>query len=1034
MDFLFGIAIAAFILLGPWVVALRALGKARKNSELAEQRWDILQARLHTIDGFISGLRAAIDQLAKAAPVHAPQTEEPAPSAASPKPANVPIEDAVRLRELAPQSHEPVPAPAPVATPPPLPPLPEIPIAARTEAHELPTAAPTSAPPQPTVAPASPPNSGPPDRLGLEEKVGTNWLNKIGIVLLVLGVAFLISTLMKTLGPAGKVLVGLTVSASLLASGVFFERLERYRLLARAGIGGGWALLFFTAYAMHHVAAARVIESQTLDLALMMAVAAAMVWHTLRYNSQVVTGLAFLLAFATVNIGRGSVFSLTAGVVLAAALCVLVIRRGWFELEIFAILATYLNHLFWLWPIIEPMGGHHHMFREFIPSASILACYWLIFRISYIVRDIARNSAFQQALNTLEVEETSDAQAAEAVSTFAALLNGGFFLAIMRYQSVRPELAFWFLLGLGFAELLLGQLPITRRRRSAFIVLTVIGSALIVAAIPFRYSGMSLAVLWIAEAQALILAGIGTDEPVFRRLGLLAMLPPAFTLLLRDPARASVQPNFKLALVCAFASIACYLDSEVFSRRWARMFRETYGAVYLKGLSYAGAILAIVAIWAGVHDAWTGTLWALLGFALAIIGNRLRVATLATQANVLAAAALVRALTVNIEISGSFHTIGLRLITVACVAALLYLSSPWTAVERRGRIPSAYTWAASFLVSLLAWYELRPVSVAVAWALFGVVLIELGLVRRMRDLSAQGLVALAAAFTRIFFVNLNAGASAGQLSPRVYTVIPIALIFYYCYERLRTANVDEDLSKPDWQRSSAPALCWFSVISIAAVARFEINVDWVVAMWAAGAVALLLAARGLQRSIFLHQALVAAVAVLFRGIFHNFYERSYFEGHWAGASKAVIIAATLLLGSLPIAFALRTRDQAPDSGRNWFTKFLNALESQPHQLIFFVPLALITVLLAIELRTGMITVAWGIEGVVVFVAALFAGERSYRLTGLGLLLLCVGKILFIDVWQMQGTDRYLTLIVTGSALLLVSFLYSRYREALREYL
>ena len=82
----------------------------------------------------------------------------------------------------------------------------------------------------------------------------------------------------------------------------------------------------------------------------------------------------------------------------------------------------------------------------------------------------------------------------------------------------------------------------------------------------------------------------------------------------------------------------------------------------------------------------------------------------------------------------------------------------------------------------------------------------------------------------------------------------------------------------------------------------------------------------------------------------------------------------------------------------------------------------------------MITVGWGIEGVVVFLLALWIGERSYRLAGLGLLLLCVGKILVIDVWQMQGTDRYLTLIVMGSALLLVSFLYSRYREALRQYL
>src|SRR5262249_50851190 len=83
---------------------------------------------------------------------------------------------------------------------------------------------------------------------------------------------------------------------------------------------------------------------------------------------------------------------------------------------------------------------------------------------------------------------------------------------------------------------------------------------------------------------------------------------------------------------------------------------------------------------------------------------------------------------------------------------------------------------------------------------------------------------------------------------------------------------------------------------------------------------------------------------------------------------------------------------------------------------------------------GMVTVSWGIEGVAVFVLALWLGERSFRLTGLGLLLLCVGKILLVDVWRLDPRDRYLTFIVLGAALLLVSFLYTKNREALLEFL
>jgi uncharacterized membrane protein len=91
-------------------------------------------------------------------------------------------------------------------------------------------------------------------------------------------------------------------------------------------------------------------------------------------------------------------------------------------------------------------------------------------------------------------------------------------------------------------------------------------------------------------------------------------------------------------------------------------------------------------------------------------------------------------------------------------------------------------------------------------------------------------------------------------------------------------------------------------------------------------------------------------------------------------------------------------------------------------------------MLALKMKTGMITVSWGVEGVLVFLLALAVGERSFRLTGLGLLLLCVGKIVALDVWGLHPRDRYITFIVVGIALTFVSFLYTRYREAIRQFL
>jgi uncharacterized membrane protein len=107
---------------------------------------------------------------------------------------------------------------------------------------------------------------------------------------------------------------------------------------------------------------------------------------------------------------------------------------------------------------------------------------------------------------------------------------------------------------------------------------------------------------------------------------------------------------------------------------------------------------------------------------------------------------------------------------------------------------------------------------------------------------------------------------------------------------------------------------------------------------------------------------------------------------------------------------------------------------RPEQLQFFAPIALLTFMLALKMRAGMVTVAWGIEGVLIVLLALALRERSYRLTGLGVLLLCVGKVMALDAWGLQPRDRYITFIIVGAALLVVSFLYSKHRETIRQFL
>ena len=1026
-EIVFYIGLALFILFGPWILVWRVNARRKRERFEDQMRWTDLTGRIHALERDLRELRRESSPAGQSRPQEA-RTETqsaPAPPISAPaKPAApTPAQTAAEAWVTRKSAETPFPAPPAVA-----------PQAPTVSAAPIPSSERRIPIPAPTFAQTE---TGPSlfDRfksaLDIEEMLGTDWLNKVGIVLMVLGIAFFLSYELKTMGPAGKVMVGFVTAVVMLGAGIWFERGDRYRILARAGIGGGWALLFFTTYAMYHVPAAQVLTSQAEDLVLMLVVAAAMVAHTLRYRSQVVTGLAFLLAFLTVTISHSNVYSLSAGGVLAAGLVVIVGRMQWFELEVFGILASYLNHYLWLRPIIEPMRGKRHPFPEFAASAGILALYWLIFRLSYVFRS-----------------PTNKQQ--ERISTAAALLNTSLLLALFKYQSTHPEWAFWALLAIGAIELAFGQLPAARRRRTAAIVLCTLGVVLLIAAFPFRYSGTRLSVLWLAEAEALLLIGVWTKEIVFRRLGLVASVLVAGQMIAYDAAAvfgrrmdgADLRPDFALAILFVVAGGVFYLNPHWVLRQWSDLFATEFDRVVTQRLSYAGALMLTIAAWIAFPESWTAVAWCALGLVLAWTGKRLAAPDLAHQSHCLAVAAVTRVLAINLEATDKVHGLTLRLITITLVAALLYVTSHWGASDEVGRATGharsfdkvasmGYVWAASFLLSLLAWYELRPISVADAWVVGGLVLLELGLARKSLSWRLQAYVALAASFLRIFVVNLNAAGTPGEVSPRFYTVVPIALAFFYAYWRLDEGR--ESLARFEQRFHAGDVCCWLGTIAVGSLMRFELEADWVAAAWAALAFALLAIAWRSDRRVFLYQALLVVCGVLFRTVLHNFYERSYFPAPlWESRWVTVGATVALVLASLPIAFQVRRKNEHSDA--TGIARLLQALGRRPEQIFFFIAVGLLTVLLALEMRHGMVTLAWGIEGVAVFLLALWLGERSFRLTGLALLLLCVAKILLQDVWRLNGSDRYITFFALGAGLMLVSYLWTRNRETLRRYL
>jgi len=1073
-----------------------------------------------------------------------------------------------------PRQPEPIPA-SPQLAPPPEPAAshaPAPPVAAFTApAHTIPPP-PTKpwVPPVPPPVPRPEPEPEPPARtFSLEERLGANWLNKLGIALVVLGVASFLAFKLQTWGPAGKVLCGYSVSFAILAGGVWLERKPVYRLFARSGIGGGWALAFFTTFALYHVPAARVLTSIAADLVLMLLVAAGMVAHSLRYRSQVVTGLAFLLGFATVltshlEVASGTVvFSLTASAILALALVIVTTLRHWTWLELGGLIAVYLTHLVWLTNVLP---ADHGAFTQFWPSTALILLYWLIFRAAYVFR-VPR--------------EASE----ESQSSLTAVLNSTGVLGLLKFQSAHPEWAFWALAALGVIEMALA-FYLRPRRRLGFIVLSTIASVLLVAAVPFKFHGVSWPVLWLVEAQVLAVCGLRLGEPVFRRLGLLAGVITGGVLAFHDVlplldlrlAAPDLGSRASLTVALALAALLYWVHGEFYPRRWPQIAEDDREAFALRVTSWLALAAAATALWVAVPDLWLPIGWLALVLVLGWLARRFAFARLALEADALALCAgaalifhrvaplalfrldspdpgrhpgetAILALAAlcywayaeayprllpcpEIDATGwtqflkptasslgtfaaaaalwvalpavwvpvgwlalvlllGFAADWLKAPVLALQADLLAVASAfgffaWTvwshgwwdhrvpfiatvallyAGMRRRTLPlglrnyvaPAYSWAATSLLALLAAdlslsfsseFALAPV-----WAGLGLALFEIGRFTRKGFLRWQGLALVGVAFTRYLASDLMSGGPATllKLSPAgnliensafslvnsaLLEVLILAAAGYWLLERAR--DPERSMSREHLAGLAADSVgtlsiaLWFAYRFPSPWVPVPGGEAWVSSIWAAMATVLLGLAWLLRRRAFLAQALALVLAVLGRAFFLDLWADTP-AGFWHGPLFHLSLAALILMAALPFAFRLRGEGFFPASALKLPADLDLAFRS-PHQVFFFAPFALMVVALAAKLNSGHITIAWSLLGLAVFLFALAVGERSYRLAGLSLLLLCVVKILLMDVWKLAPAERYPTLIVLGLALLAVSFLYTRFAKVIRRYL
>ena len=834
-----------------------------------------------------------------------------------------------------------------------------------------------------------------------EAVVGGSLLNKLGVLVTVIGLALFLSYSLTQMGPAGRVAAGYALGLAMLGAGVALERRPRYLIYGRGLIGGGWAALYFTTYAAHALDAARVVADPRAGAALLAAVSAGMIAHALRYRSQTVAGLAYFVGFASLAITPVTAFSVTALIPLAASLAYLSKRFSWGGIAVGGVVATYGVFLV---SVARSSGG------SLAAAQSVLVVYWLLFE-GLDILDAARRAGPRGAMYALSP------------------LNAIWFLvasaALWTHSQPAHMYKLWFLA----AGLYLAATAVRARLRppSSFApdsdtfdriwaggyegALTLASGLSVVALFQFT-DGLRLSLYLLGVAELLFLAGVFLKESYPRNLGSVLAALPVLRLaeVHLDDSTRSVVLSRNLLSWTPFAALSAGL---FYLNRALRPARHYFG--------YVAAALVVLILGYEVPHEYIAPAWVLLAGVLFEFGLDRDRRDFRYQAYGVGFAGLMALASVNVcgaGVSGARPEWVPQLIALGMLygaAARLIAFRPDVLSDgEREMVRDVLSAAGSTMLAVLAWNVLPVELVAVAWALEGLLLVEVGYALRIPFLGHQGHAVGALAFARLFLANFTGTGATGLFSHRVLTVLPIVVLHYYLWKRLRDQG----------QTRLCRAYLYTAAILATVLMRFEFGRVFTVTGWSVFALVLLALGFRSGEPDLRWQSYVLAIFAFVRSWNTNFYIPESMGGWRMRVLTGAIVIACFYAGEF-----LCPRKPADGSVR-----LVDRIDARARVMFSSLATVLLAVLIYYEASGGLLTVSWGLEGVALLAAGFSLRERVMRLSGLALLAVCIAKLFFHDLGRLDTPHRILSFLLLGAFLLGVSWIYTRFRDAIRRYL
>ncbi|MBI5623649.1 MAG: DUF2339 domain-containing protein [Elusimicrobia bacterium] len=501
--------------------------------------------------------------------------------------------------------------------------------------------------------------------LSTEQFIGERLLQYVGITILAIGIAFFLVWRAAHTGPYEKVFTAAGAGAVLVALGEWLKRRPPYDKVSHGVIGGGWAILYLTAFASHHFDATRVVTSPTFELALLFAVAVGMIGHALRLGSRALRLFSFGLTYFVLLVASEGVAMPQVFLILLVASTLVAVETGHADILVVSVLGFYANfgpvwHRMLATPEAQRSLAHFlGQTSSLIGGYAFLALLPLLPRVKQRLLKPDTQLALDAALSLNAV----------VFGVMAAAMGGTYF----RSLSFKRALALSLLLdipGLVYALVLPRGLTFAAAAPMTGLVILAVG----IFNLP---APMTKMLVWMAAAAAWTWVGLLLDHKSWRIPGLLmAMLTFG---LYASVAGASHAQRHSASVSLFYFSAASYLASRWY-RLWLKGPVPDWEKPAMEYWLYVGSASLVLGLW-GVLDPAP---FAISLIALAVAGEHLAVffgrPHLWGQASFLAAAAGFYTFIVdfgaNLPAAGPLTP---RMLTCGCVVsgmAYLYYGDP----------------------------------------------------------------------------------------------------------------------------------------------------------------------------------------------------------------------------------------------------------------------------------------------------------------------------------------------------------------------